>query len=241
MNIDQLKSTVRFADVQGRSLAEMRRLFSRVAPPASRCPVELRSASVAGRGVFATRAIKAGTICTLYPMHAWWKSDTKRGVWRKVAFTIQKPLEEMQQLIADNTYNMCGEAVSFMGHPGVCENPWLLGHILNDGVSLSVAPGDSADDVARKAIVYTKASMAKRNVDFMPLLCNGEDVACAMVASRDIEEGEELFVSYDSNYWIKQSMGKVDEKLLAHVVMHTSADEECMALAGKLRTPVECC
>ena len=84
----------------------------------------------------------------------------------------------------------------FLGHPMFDTDPTYLGHFVNDAAKPTADP-NSHD-------VYVAVSMSKMNCVFEDL----QRLTVAVVASRDIKAGEELFVSYGLGYWSTRVQAK---------------------------------
>jgi hypothetical protein len=65
-----------------------------------------------------------------------------------------------------------------------------LGHIINDGAK--------HNSTRKSENIYSKISFLKSNCGFFPLKNN---LHVAVIATKDIEPDEELFVSYGITYW----------------------------------------
>ena len=79
---------------------------------------------------------------------------------------------------------------SIVGLPDLDEQAAYLGHFCNDGAKPKDASGAAL-------AVYAEASALAANARFDSL----EGLHCGVVATRDIAEGEEIFVSYGAAYW----------------------------------------
>ena len=82
-------------------------------------------------------------------------------------------------------------SLSLVGDPSRAGDLAYLGHMLNDGATCT-------SEALRS--MYLAESRARRNVEQVCL----ESCAMAMVATREIGQGEELLLSYGANYWISR-------------------------------------
>ena len=81
--------------------------------------------------------------------------------------------------------------LSLVADPSKRADPSYMGHMLNDGATC-------ADEALRSQ--YVVAANAARNVEQAML----EGCHMAIVTTRDVTRGEELFLSYGAFYWIKR-------------------------------------
>ena len=152
--------------------------------------VEVRSSKVCdGRGVFATRAIPAHTLVTLYPAsnEVSLCANAAKGVthvWR--ADDYEKP-EPKYAMFNGNAYFGDG-CLRIEASP--CDSkiqPGFLGHLVND----SLMPPCDANDIeyAQKYLVQTTNDTNCHAVPF-------PSGAVFVATSRDLKKDEELLMSY---------------------------------------------
>lgn len=156
-----------------------------------------------GTGLFATRAIQAGELITLYPGDAllYWKDgnrDIQNGrICSGVIFGAHVLDEERNaERVTTNDarrYELQASAtISCVGDPRLGADPAYLGHFANDGSTCAV-PADVAQ--------YDASSKTAANADHVNL----EGCQLATQATRPIEAGEEIFVSYGAGHWLTHS------------------------------------
>lgn len=161
---------------------------------------EVRPSRVHGRGVFATRAIAPGDFITFYPGDvAGYAPNGDRAVADHVS--VRVPSDRMCKKYGadsgqmfDNDYALdYDEHYSIVGHPDFCDDPNYLGHMINDGAKPTADPASYR--------VYRTITQAKSNSGFERL----HGIAVAVVATHNIEPGEEILTSYGLPYWIKRA------------------------------------
>jgi hypothetical protein len=181
------------------------------------CPftvnVILKPSPVHGKGVFAVRDIKAGSLLTLYPADII-QFRPKGITLEKAKFLTQEggsallsTSERIQNRIKSKTklekeflklkkYRlMISAQYSIVGDPTFDDNPFYLGHFINDRFTCT-----SSSEKARK--LYLTLSMTKMNCRHVTI---ENDLHTAIVATRDLKCGEELFMSYGSDYWLEEN------------------------------------
>jgi len=149
--------------------------------------VEIRP-STHGNGVFATRDIKKGDIITYYPAH-YIQITSFPLILTKPEYTKgDKPNDEYLYTSIKGNY-------SITGHPRLTDNPYMLGHIVND-------PCDEVfkreDETFGKWVGrYLLTVSMKRNSRFTEL----DSGLIAITALKDIKKDEEILIAYDIQYW----------------------------------------
>ena len=166
----------------------------------------------AGRGLFASEDIVTGSLITLYPGDAI-RIDAVLTGFNFVTCAAASPdgsslslpdatlldrarsyeIEIESRIVSDG-----GEApvTSLLGDPDLVDDRAYLGHMLNDGATCS-------SEACRAA--YTAESLATRNTEPMCL----QGCHLGIVATRDIERGDELLLSYGAPYWLAQHQPNV--------------------------------
>ena len=155
---------------------------------------EVKDSPVHGKGVFALRNIRRGEYITLYPADG---IGFQPLAWRRDPF-----LAHMQVIVGDMDHATAAryslsiskpmDDVGFMGaigDPSKYDNPHYIGHMINDAVKLSSPEA---------AHVYLRVSSLREN-------CIDAQNLNVMVASRDIQAGEEIFYSYGVKYWLNNA------------------------------------
>uniref|UniRef100_A0A7S0T1J1 SET domain-containing protein n=1 Tax=Mantoniella antarctica TaxID=81844 RepID=A0A7S0T1J1_9CHLO len=144
-----------------------------------------------GRGVFATRAIKAHTLVTLYPASNELSlcADRARGhvsVWRPETYSAPHADYAMfngHPYFADNALRL--EADGGAGDDAAQDG--FLGHLINDA---AMPPTDAAD--IAYAQEYLRRTTNDTNCHAVPFPSG----MVAVAASKDIADGEELLMTY---------------------------------------------
>ena len=152
--------------------------------------VEVRASEVCdGRGVFATRAIPAHTLVTLYPAtnEVSLRANRARGVthsWRADDYEKPEPSYAMcngNAYFGDNALRIEASSADSKIQAG------FLGHLVNDA---AMPPRDARDIAYAQAYLVTTTN--ETNCHAVPFPSG----AVAVAASRDLEKDEELLMSY---------------------------------------------
>lgn len=170
--------------------------------------VVLKPSPVHGRGVFANKDIQAGSIVTFYPgdivkfyLHDNMNED-KHIITPSfsIRFILKFNLnvlsdEELPLLIKEELKNNMYEYeldrnYKIASHSSLDDNPWYLGHFINDKVKY--------ENTLESAVLYLQHSSQGANCKYHTFTGN---LHVAIVATRDIMEGEELFITYGLKYW----------------------------------------
>lgn len=169
----------------------------------------------AGFGLFATKDINYGSIISMYPVHATGVNfDDGSSLWvtldseddEQYFFEQQQQIEGEGEKEKSSNYlvylfkNREGEIQlkSIGGNPFIDTNPnrehapGFKAHMMNDGCIVN----DSSKEGIMKYCVGTKQKM---NCALTPF---GPSPLMVAVATREIKEGEEIFTSYGSSYWL---------------------------------------
>ena len=177
----------------------------------SRTRVAPSSIELAGDGLFATRDIDEGELVTMYPGDAlamWSSYDGDRaagdGAAPKVVFSVRHAdtewaaawrAQEPMFVARGWEYGVkVSKLRAIIGDPSNIGDAAYLGHMVNDA-AMCLRPGTAAQ-------AYTIASEASANVgiDSMSMLgCHH-----AVIATKPIRAGEELFLSYGAGYWLSK-------------------------------------
>jgi len=160
---------------------------------------EVKASAIHGQGVFAKQKINKGELITIYPAHS--ISIHPGGHSNPgVLGLLKSDLAEERELEFTKTIRKCyafdvNQHYVIYGHPDLTDNPAFLGHMINDG-----AKGHSTKTVHNQKymMLYAKVSLALRNAKFELIggLCVG------VVATKEINIGDEVLVTYDYPYWI---------------------------------------
>jgi hypothetical protein len=167
--------------------------------------VELRPSRVHGRGVFAKRKISKNEIVTFYPgdMVSWHANGrhpddpTYVGIGMDHegdGLTMSAKVNYEKDRDCYNDYStMVVPFYDVIGTPENDKNPAYLGHFINDAAK--------ANKDERSIPIYNAISQAKANVKFMSI----HDLHVAIIATRDIEADEEIYIPYAAKYWMMRS------------------------------------
>lgn len=158
--------------------------------------VSVRKSKVHGNGVFANSYIRKDELITFYPgdivrfSPEGSLSAGPRGLiyskrFEKLKGKIKGGCHWDQQYTFD--YN---KHYSVCGYKNFINDPNYLGHMINDGAK--------HNSTKRAEEIYKKISYLKSNCAFVPLK---NELHVAVICLKDIEPGEELFVTYGVGYW----------------------------------------
>merc|ERR1712129_250017 len=183
-------------------------------------------------GLFATRRISPEDIVTLYPGDALryypvtetGVSPTRSGV--KFADHVPSSMRNAEAVLGKYrpyAYDIDGYYAA-VGLPELSQNPAYQGHMCNDGATLQ--PGGALSK-------YTSDSTANNNASLECLL----DGLVVVIASRVIEEGEEVLVSYGAEYWMTLHLMLAEEKAAVNVEGNAAAAGGNTAAAAAATPP----
>ena len=148
--------------------------------------------NTSGRGLFATMDCKQGDFLTCYP------GDI---VLHETKGFQPTPNEDIgilnDDMLRDYLVRYCigiTEEYAIMGLPHYDDDMAYAGHFINDGVC-------QPPTIETELESYMEESTLKANVQFLPL----ENLHLVGLATRDIQKGEELFVSYGPLYWMEHT------------------------------------
>lgn len=160
----------------------------------------------AGMGLFATRNISAGELVTMYPCDTIATTSPAQGdAEDEILFDVNAPTDsewyegwKMQssafiQSAWSYSVRMSPRRV-IIGNPAATDDAAYLAHMANDfAICLD------SDQTTIQA--YVASSEGAANVGLDSATANGCHVA--MVTTKDIREGNEIFLSYGSGYWLE--------------------------------------
>lgn len=154
--------------------------------------VEYKQSNIlnSGIGIFAIKKITIGEIITFYPGDyiLYRKSKNKEIV---ILGDIIR-YKQIKNIDYKNEYGLnVSDKFSICGEPIIRDNPTYLGHLINDGYKPSIK--DTEFDYKNKSKLY-------ENCEFVDI--NG--LHTAIVATKDINIGDELYISYGWKYWISR-------------------------------------
>jgi len=161
----------------------------------------------AGRGLFAGRAVIAGELLTCFPGDALAHAPSGALVWgRHVEARLKEQGDSLACLVDYGTSASPGGTYTVLGSPQLDGDPAYLAHFANDACrwlppdfyeDFGDLPGDFSDPEA-----YEAASARGANAALVEV-AEGLHMAC--VALRDLEQGEEVLVSYGAAYWYEHA------------------------------------
>lgn len=168
--------------------------------------VEVRDSGVLGKGVFACDDIEKGKVVTYYPAHCLMLDEikTKNNKEYNSLFSHDNfELDENYKIKVNNKY-------SIYGNKNNISNNLLLGHIINDSINIVINEKNNIEEELKTKIMdYMKNS--KNNCTIM---MNERLGICYIKTTKDIKKDEELFMSYQLNYWITKEQNEILLELL---------------------------
>ena len=161
------------------------------------CRIELRDSPLGGKGVFATKDIDVGTICTMYPPN-YLRNMNGNGRGGILDSSTGRCLESQDEadVMTDRLidYKM-GEdlGITLFGDPEFNDEWSMLGHMIND------KSYDKTFDYKwdKANVLYIKTGHI---VSYIP-----------------IKKGEELSLHYDVSYWFKGGCKYPDSRHQTHI------------------------
>mmetsp|Transcript_14034 Transcript_14034/g.18292 ORF Transcript_14034/g.18292 Transcript_14034/m.18292 type:complete len:297 (+) Transcript_14034:126-1016(+) len=172
----------------------------------SLCEVRPSLIPGAGMGLFALKNIKQGTIVSLYPVHCLGTSNGDE--------VLVTSLDDQGYFdhVEDDSYllNLLGKRPLLSVDIGDTElfvdvnparpvAPAWNGHFINDGAIIH-------ENSEAGALSYYLKSLAARNCVHVPF---GPSPIMAIVTSRKVKKGEELFTSYGCIYWLEALIAQI--------------------------------
>jgi hypothetical protein len=158
------------------------RAYPRLALPSQLFPVAVGRSPLHGRGVFATRDIAQGELLTLYP------PDGLAHYEGGMVHCVSGAEDDHETLMMRFYAQRISDRLQLLGDPRLFDDPAYVGHLIN----CSVGPHGS------KGVDELKASWALHNA--APVAVHTK-LEVAFVATRPIEEGEEVLTYYGRGYW----------------------------------------
>lgn len=162
----------------------------------------------AGKGLFATKNIKAGSICCFYPAHTLGIELGDRQLWvsanesdreyfsknppgsSSYLHATDQPIFDRPSILADIAPEL--HLIYLDVNPNKEVDPLWVSHFINDG---AIVMSNDEEGVSK----YYEQSKRKKNCIHLPF---GPSPIMATVATRKIKKGEELFTSYGCVYWL---------------------------------------
>ena len=117
-------------------------------------------------------------------------------------FNSNGEIEITTPALADYAAAVC-DTYSVMGMSTLDADPAYYGHFANDGAGhFASQKGDEDSEIEKFIATYVLESVELSNAMHRNL---GGGLHMGTVATRDIEEGEEIFVTYGPDYWLEHS------------------------------------
>ncbi len=171
-------------------------------------PVREGPAGLKGRGVFATRAVRRGEVCTAYPCDM--LNVTDGGGARMMGLTkvdgsapagegdVSRLLKYAQFLRRDES----GRMWELIGDPSRPFRAGACGHLINDphpdARTIQKATDGCSEAYGREMIKYLSSVTGRANCVMKP---HRSGMCVLVVAARDIADGEELLAPYGYGNW----------------------------------------
>jgi hypothetical protein len=191
------------------------------APPQCDTPCEVKE-STFGRGVFATRDVKAGDIITLYPVHLYLSPPKvmKNGVWR-----CDKQFGGVEY---DSHYCLTHSPTGclYQGDKDRAD-PLFLGHLINDFYP-TVEDFQDKKNLGATMLKYAIYGITHQNVEFVM----GKHLI-AIKASKDIKAGDEFLIAYCPTYWANLSISEVSDTMSDYILSVSKKDPKKGAFLGE--------
>ncbi len=169
-----------------------------------------KPSKIHGTGVFAKRNIPKDELITFYPADFIEYTPNKDRhipgchvlVYRSVRF--EKQFGAIFNIeVRDNDYAYrINQTYTIIGEKTFNNDPNYLGHLINDSVK-----SDSTEESNK---TYITISSQKANCKFYNLK---EGLHVAIIATKDIKKGEELFIRYGVSYWDSYNKDKPEMKI----------------------------
>ena len=171
--------------------------------------VAVMPSPVAGKGLFASKNIKAGTIVSFYPAHALGMEVDGKQLWVSSSEEDKKyfaqnppgssvylhatdqPIFNRPSLLAD-VPDLSDAPIYLDINPNKEVDPLWVSQYINDG---AIVQSNNEEGVK----TYYEQSERAKNCIHLPF---GPSPIMATVATRKIKKGEELFTSYGCVYWL---------------------------------------
>ena len=159
--------------------------------------VELKKSLIHGLGVFAKQNINKGELITFYPgdfVEYTPNEDSDLPNHLTILYRSQRFENKFGEVtdskFRNNDYGFeLNSFYSIIGCNHFTDDPNYLGHFINDGAK--------TNSTEKQNEIYLKISNLKRNCKFHIL----KDLHVAIIATKNINIGEELFIRYGLSYW----------------------------------------
>ena len=160
--------------------------------------VEIKKSSIHGNGLFAKTDIKINDLITFYPgdiVKYYPNGDGHIDGHNVMRFNSNRFENKFGKTYGssfnnnDYAYDI-NNKYTLIGNPLFINDTNYMGHFINDGAKCS------SDIKSQK--IYNKISYIKSNCKFYNLK---GDLHVAIIATKDISAGDELFIMYGIGYW----------------------------------------
>jgi SET domain-containing protein len=162
--------------------------------------VTLGSSKVHGKGVFATQRIHNDELITFYPadiVEYIPNGDRGHNNHLTIPWGSDHFIEKFGEEAVKSTTHRNGDYAfeindlyTIIGHPEFDTDLNYLGHFINDGAKCG--PTEQSKNI------YLRVSQLKQNCKFKIV---GKGLHVAIIATRDIEKDEEIYIPYGISYW----------------------------------------
>lgn len=155
--------------------------------------VYVKKSPIHGNGVFAKCNIKKNSIITLYPVdYICYKNNFGE---KKVHYITEK----MTDSIDDKKYMIgINDEIEIYGNKNNTSDNSRIGHIINDSTSF-IIDNENIDDITLKNIICKYILNSNNNA---LLKSNNDKTMYYVIAIKDINEGDEILMSYTPKFWI---------------------------------------
>ncbi len=155
--------------------------------------VLVKKSSIHGNGVFAKYNIKKDSIITIYPVDSLYYVNNIGE--KKLHFVRGKFFD-----CINNKDYMVGiyNDIEFYGDPNNISTNTLIGHIINDSACFTIN-NENIDDISLKNIICEYILKSNNNAIMKN---NNDKTLYYIIATKDINEGEEILMSYQPKYWL---------------------------------------
>jgi hypothetical protein len=182
---------LRQAEVEDPDVTRLSLLYSRL-PNIQLDRTQIGDSAVAGRGLYARCDCQMGDLLTFYPGDALVIIPDDEDWTVLWGDHVAEPCDDIDFLLGYIVH--VNDDIGILALPSLDQNPAYLGHFANDGVT--TIPTTEADLPAYVVESEQKANAMHNDID------GGSHMAT--IATRDIAKGEEIFVSYGTEYWMEQ-------------------------------------
>lgn len=171
-------------------------------------PCEVRTSTIHGRGLFATKDLPPNALLALYPPDAVLIQDgtDKFAILLNPTSTTVPPEEIRRAYGATIDQN-----IVIVGYPDVDHGPMFQAHIANDGAKGSLSMLDKPEDIERERAIYTAVSTRKQNGSLVRHKSVPEWIC--LRTTRFVRAGEEILITYGYGYWLGNNFFHAMKKL----------------------------